>query len=39
MKNLKKSECKADSGEDADLTKYIDDFKALYLNIKVEFTP
>lgn len=29
----------ADSGEDAKLKKYINDFKALYLNGKVEFSP
>lgn len=28
-----------DSGEDAELKKYINDFKALYLNSKVEFSP
>lgn len=28
-----------DSGEDAELKKYINDFKALYLNSKVEFNP
>lgn len=28
-----------DSGEDAELKKYINDFKALYLNNKVEFSP
>ncbi len=28
-----------DSGEDAELRKYINDFKALYLNSKVEFNP
>lgn len=30
---------KADSGEDVALKKYINDFKALYLNSKVEFNP
>ena len=30
---------KADSGEDVELKKYINDFKALYLNSKVEFNP
>ena len=29
----------ADSGEDAELKKYINDFKALYLNSKIEFSP
>jgi hypothetical protein len=29
----------ADSGEDVELKKYINDFKALYLNSKVEFNP
>lgn len=29
----------ADSGEDVELKKYINDFKGLYLNSKVEFTP
>ncbi len=29
----------ADSGEDAELKKYINDFNGLYLNSKVEFTP
>ncbi|MCM1213899.1 MAG: hypothetical protein NC331_12350 [Lachnospiraceae bacterium] len=29
----------ADSGEDMELKKYINDFKGLYLNSKVEFTP
>lgn len=29
----------ADSGEDVELKKYINDFKALYLNSKVEFSP
>lgn len=28
-----------DSGEDTELKKYINDFKALYLNSKVEFSP
>jgi hypothetical protein len=28
-----------DSGEDAELKKYINDFKALYLNGKIEFSP
>lgn len=28
-----------DSGEDAELKKYINDFKSLYLNSKVEFSP
>lgn len=28
-----------DSGEDAKLKKYINDFKSLYLNGKVEFSP
>ena len=28
-----------DSGEEAELKKYINDFKALYLNSKVEFSP
>ena len=28
-----------DSGEDTELKKYINDFKALYLNSKVEFNP
>ena len=30
---------KENSGEDAELKKYINDFKALYLNSKVEFNP
>lgn len=29
----------ADSGEDVELKKYINDFKGLYLNSKVEFSP
>lgn len=29
----------ADSGDDVELKKYINDFKALYLNSKVEFNP
>lgn len=29
----------ADSGEDTELKKYINDFKGLYLNSRVEFTP
>lgn len=29
----------ADSGDDVELKKYINDFKALYLNSKVEFSP
>lgn len=29
----------ADSGEDAELKKYINDFNSLYLNSKVEYTP